>query len=254
MHEKNHTASKNVHVIDNAFPISILNRTRRIWIYLPEGYAASEKRYPVLYMHDGQNLFDEATSFSGEWEVDKTLDALPDACIVVGIDNGGLKRMNEYNPHTTHQFGKGEGKQYLEFIVKALKPYIDKHYRTLRSKRNTFMAGSSMGGLITFYAGIYYPDVFSRMAIFSPSFWAAAQISHEIKKYVKPRSHSRHKYYFYAGGSENVSMVSDMLQVAELIKVHSGAKMKVVIRPDGRHNEQAWKEEFPVFYQWMMGS
>lgn len=122
MYEKNHTASKNVHLLDSAFPVTILNRTRRIWLYLPEGYAASTKRYPVLYMHDGQNLFDEATSFSGEWEVDKTLDALPDACIVVGIDNGGIKRMNEYNPHNTPQFGKGKGDNIWSSSLKPSNP------------------------------------------------------------------------------------------------------------------------------------
>src|SRR6185436_17362584 len=97
-------------------------------LYLPKGYKQSKKRYPVLYMHDGQNLFDDSTSFSGEWKVDETLDLLENPCIVVGIDNGGLKRMNEYNPHDTEQFGKGEGHQYLEFIAKTLKPYIDKKY------------------------------------------------------------------------------------------------------------------------------
>src|SRR4028118_1160322 len=111
MEEKRRTASKNVHILDTSFPISILDRTRRIWLYLPRSYATSKKKYRVLYMHDGQNLFDDSTSFSGEWEVDETMDKMSDPCIVVGIDNGGVKRMNEYNPHPIEEFGKGEGRQ-----------------------------------------------------------------------------------------------------------------------------------------------
>src|SRR5688572_5693584 len=145
---KKNTASPNVRIIDTAFFIPQLNRTRRIWIYLPEDYATGTKRYPVLYMHDGQNLFNEATAFAGEWGVDETLDTARKKCIVIGIDNGGLKRMNEYNPYDNDRFGKGEGKQYIDFIAKTLKPYIDKKYRTLKDKKNTIIAGSSMGGLI----------------------------------------------------------------------------------------------------------
>lgn len=171
---------------------------------------------------------------------------------MVGIDNGGIKRMTEFNPHNTQQFGKGEGRQYLEFIVKTLKPYIDKRYRTFQSRNKTLMAGSSMGGLITFYAGMYYPNVFGRLGIFSPSFWAARQINSEIKKSVKPPTHSGQKYYFYAGGSENISMVSDMQNVTELMQKHSAAKINVVVKSEGMHNEQAWKAEFPSFYHWIL--
>ncbi|MDQ6763206.1 MAG: alpha/beta hydrolase-fold protein, partial [Bacteroidota bacterium] len=151
-----HTLSKNVKVMDTAFYIPQLGRSRRIWLYLPPGYFTSNKKYPVLYMHDGQNLFDEATSYAGEWGVDDFLDSMFSSgkkeVIVVGIDNGLQKRMNEYNPYSYGKFGTGEGDQYVDFLVKDLKPYIDKHYRTLANKKNTYIAGSSMGGLISLYA------------------------------------------------------------------------------------------------------
>ncbi len=252
MTENRHTASENVHIIDDAFIIPQLNRTRRIWLYLPTGYAHSKKRYPVLYMHDGQNLFDDATSYSGEWEIDETLDATANACIVVGIENGSLLRMNEYNPNDTEQFGKGEGGLYLEFIVKTLKPYIDKKFRTLRSRKNTMVAGSSMGGLISFYAGILYPRIFGKIGIFSPAFWIVPQISDQIKQLVKHRKHSGQKYYFYSGGAEHPAMISDMLQVAELIRTLSSAKIEVVTKAEGWHSEVCWRKEFPAFYKWII--
>jgi metallo-beta-lactamase class B len=250
---KQHTASKNVHIIDTSFAIPQLNRTRRIWIYLPNDYATSTKRYPVLYMHDGQNLFDEATAFAGEWGVDESLDAVMNGCIVVGIDNGGDKRMSEYNPNDNDKYGKGEGKEYLAFIVENLKPHIDKQYRTQKDKQHTWMAGSSMGGLITFYAGLYYPDVFGGLGVFSPSFWIAPMLHQQIEETAK-RSHGRQAYYFYAGTQEGKQMVPDMHGIATQFKQLVNPPMKIDVNPDGKHNEATWKTIFPVFYQWMISS
>ena len=175
------TASVNVSLMDSAFMMPQLNRTRKIWLYLPEGYASNKKKYPVLYMQDGQNIFDNYTSGYGEWGVDECLDSLikndRQACIVVGIESDA-HRMNEYNPCNHEEFGKGEGKQYVDFIATTLKPYVDKHYRTLPEKENTIIAGSSMGGLISYYAMLKYPSIFGKAGIFSPSFWAADTIDH----------------------------------------------------------------------------
>lgn len=248
-----HTASPNVQILDETFFMPQLNRYRRIWIYLPEKYKTSKKRYPVLYMHDGQNLFDNATSYSGEWEVDETLDSMPNACIVVGIDNGSLLRMNEYNPNDTDLYGKGEGNSYLEFLVKTLKPFIDKSFRTLRSRKYTITAGSSMGGLISFYAGILYPRVFGGIGIFSPSFWIAPQVGDEVKQLVNRGKHSGQRYYFYAGGAENPIMIYDLMPVIELMRKLSGAMVEVVINPEGWHSEACWRREFPAFYSWVNG-
>jgi hypothetical protein len=170
---KKHTASPRVHIIDTAFEMPQLGRKRRVWLYLPPGYAHSKKHYPVMYMHDGQNIFDNYTAAYGEWGVDEAADSLikagKPACIIVGIDNGP-QRLTEYNPYDNKDFGKGEGDLYLDFIVKNLKPYIDKHYRTLPSNENTIIAGSSMGGLISYYAMLKYPEVLERVESFLPLF------------------------------------------------------------------------------------
>jgi predicted alpha/beta superfamily hydrolase len=250
--EKASTASRNVHIVDESFYIPQLDRHRRVWIYLPESYSTSKKKYPVLYMHDGQNVFDEATSAYGEWGVDEALDTLGTRhkeIIVVAIDNGGDKRINEYSPYDMEKYGKGEGDQYVDFLVKILKPYIDKHYRTKKDEKNTFIAGSSMGGLISFYAILKYPKVFGGAGVFSPAFWITPQLKNigpEKAKKVKG------KIYFYAGQQESETMVTDMLNVFEQMRQHSKAKMKTVIRAEGKHNEPTWREEFLLFYKWIV--
>lgn len=250
--ERNSTASKNVHIIDESFYIPQLDRYRRVWIYLPESYTSSKKKYPVLYMQDGQNVFDEVTSAYGEWGVDEALDALGaqhKEIIVVAIDNGGDKRLNEYSPFDMEQYGKGEGDQYANFLVQTLKPFIDNHYRTLKDNKNTFIAGSSMGGLISFYAILKYPKVFGGAGVFSPAFWITPQF-----KQINPDDAKKlkGKIYFSAGQQESEQVVSDMLHVVEQMKQYSGAKIKTVIRAEGKHDEPTWREEFPKFYKWMV--
>lgn len=249
---KMHTAGKQVHIIDTAFFIPQLSRSRRIWIYLPEGYAGSKKSYPVMYMHDGQNLFDSYTAGFGEWGVDECLDSLiqagKPACIVVGIDNGS-KRLNEYNPFSFRDFGTGEGDRYLDFISQTLKPFIDKKYRTLASKENTIIAGSSMGGLISYYAMIRQPQVFGKAGIFSPAFWTAPAI--------KPLTDSlaeklNGKFFFYMGRQEGETYIKDMEEIQELLGERSDAQVYSVIDEDGMHNEAAWRKWFPEFYCWIM--
>jgi predicted alpha/beta superfamily hydrolase len=250
--EKQSTASKNVHIADDSFYIPQLDRYRRVWIYLPESYRTSKQKYPVLYMHDGQNVFDDATSAYGEWGVDEALDTLGPKrkeIIVVGIDNGDNKRLNEYSPYDMEKYGKGEGDQYVDFLVQTLKPYIDKHYRTRRNKTNTFTAGSSMGGLISFYAILKYPKVFGGAGVFSPAFWIAPQLKSIHPKQAKK---VKGKIYFYAGGQESETMVTDMLNVFDQMRQLSKAKIKTVIRAEGKHNEPAWRQEFPLFYHWII--
>lgn len=255
-----HTASEHVQVMDTDFDMPQLNRQRRIWLYLPEGYAKSKKHYPVLYMHDGQNLFDAATSGYGEWGVDECLDSLIDAgkppCIVVGIDNDGEKRMNEYNPYeftwkdsaSSITFAP-EGDKYLDFIVHTLKPYIDKHYRTLSSKENTIIAGSSMGGLISYYAMLKYPSVFTKAGIFSPAFWTAEGLGNATDSF----SHKLDaKFFFYMGEPEGKKDIDLMISTEEKIGEESGSVIYSVIDPEGKHNEAAWHKWFPAFYVWIM--
>ena len=170
-----HTAAENVVVMDENFMMPQFNRTRRIWLYLPPDYATSGIAYPVLYMHDGQNLFDVATSFAGEWEVDESLNIVfaagKEVPIVVGVDNGGGDRIAEYTPWANPNYGGGDGDKYAQFIVESLKPYIDANYRTKPERENTGVMGSSLGGLISFYIADKYQDVFSKAGVFSPSFW-----------------------------------------------------------------------------------
>lgn len=250
------TANKHVQVIDTAFYIPQLNRYRRIWIYLPASYKESHKRYPVLYMHDGQNLFEDLTSFSGEWGVDEAIDSLGlkyRECIVVGIDNGGDKRINEYSPYdfktSSNNIINKEGDKYVDFLVHTLKQFIDKKYRTLRKKENTFIAGSSMGGLISMYAVLKYPKKFGSVGVFSPSFWMSSKIFDEMKSKGKK---VRSKIYFYAGYAESETMVPLTIRAFNEMHRVSRSKMAMVLRSEGKHNEARWRIEFPLFYEWLM--
>lgn len=246
-----HTASKNVWVVDTAFYMPQLKRTRKISIYLPDDYTASGKRYPVLYLHDGQNMFDDATAFAGEWGIDEFMDTMQlQKCIVVAIDNGGDKRQHEYNPFNNKIFGKGEGALYVSFMVNTLKPFIDKKFRTHRDKKNTFIAGSSMGGLISLYAVTKYPSVFGGAGVFSPSIWIC---KNDIVKQIRSTGKKiKANIYFYCGKLESKDMVSDMLLVFQELITISKSKMTTVIRDDGKHNELSWRKEFPLFYAWMI--
>lgn len=253
------TASKQVQIITTSFYIPQLKRSRRVWVYLPENYNSSRQRYPVLYMHDGQNMFEDSSSYSGEWGVDEFMDTTKDKkCIVVAIDNGTDKRLNEYCPYdfdlkgiaANYKSNKGEGNAYVDFLVKTLKPFIDKNYRTLKDKPNTYIAGSSMGGLISLYAVLKYPKVFGGAGVFSPAFWVSGNnIYRDIKKKGKE---VKAKIYFYCGKQESDSMVPDMLRALEGMSTVSKSTMTSIIRDDGKHNESTWRKEFPLFYQWIM--
>ncbi|HQV62076.1 MAG TPA: alpha/beta hydrolase-fold protein [Chitinophagaceae bacterium] len=244
------SASGNVIIIDTAFGIPQLQRSRKIWIYLPAGYSTSKKKYPVLYMHDGQNVFDSATAYAGEWGVDEFLDSVKlKESIVVAIDNGLNKRMNEYNPYDSERFGKGEGGLYVDFLVKTLKPYIEKKYRTKKCRKSRFIAGSSMGGLISLYAVLKYPRVFGGAGIFSPAFWVAPKIYDDIQSRGKK---VKGKLYFYAGKQEGETMVPYMLKAFEALTSVSRSKISTVIRDEGKHNEATWRKEFPLFYEWLL--
>ena len=164
------TASKQVSFFTIEAPQ--LNSERKIWVYLPIEYKTnSSKKYPVIYMHDGQNLFDQKTSYAGEWNIDETLDSIRGQVIIVGIENGGEKRIDELTPFKNEKYGGGKAEAYLDFIVSTLKPKIDATYRTKTNAHNTCIMGSSLGGLVSFYAALKYPAIFGKVACFSPSFW-----------------------------------------------------------------------------------
>jgi predicted alpha/beta superfamily hydrolase len=248
------TAQPNVHVLPTPFVIPGLNRERTVRVYLPPGYEWSTRRYPVLYMHDGQNLFDDATSYAGEWGIDETLNELARTrgleLIVIGIDNGGAERIHELNPFDNPEFGKGEGAEYTAFIALVLKPWIDQHYRTQPGRRHTAIMGSSMGGLISGYAIGQYPHVFGKAGIFSPAYWLAPQVFADTEAHPPPRDA---RMYFYAGGSESLGMVPDMKRMVALLE-HAGlpdANLEMQVNPVGRHHESAWRAAFPRAILWL---
>jgi predicted alpha/beta superfamily hydrolase len=247
------TALPNVKLLSNNFYMPQLKRSRRVWVYLPNDYDfALTKRYSVLYMHDGQNLFDNKTSFAGEWGIDETLSKLEKAgdqgCIVVGIDNGGSNRMNEYNPYVHKQYGGGEGEAYVQFIVETLKPYIDSAYRTHSDQRHTGIAGSSMGGLISIYGALAYPNVFGKVGVFSPALW----LSDSLFEFAKNRPiEPGIMVYYIAGRNESTKMVSDITTMDSILnnKGVLSYNSSVNIKSDGEHKEWFWKREFGPFYQ-----
>lgn len=247
----------NVQVISTSFAMPQLGRTRRVWVYLPTDYATSARRYPVLYLHDGQNVFDKCTSFSGEWGVDETLRQLqqsgqdPTGTIVVAIDNGGSARLDEYSPWRNAQYGGGEGDKYVDFLVETLKPYIDGQYRTLTGREYTGIAGSSMGGLISVYAALKYQEVFSKVGVFSPAFWFAKQ---PLFDYVKTAGHHQPiKFYFVAGTKESETMVPYMAEMRDALQQQgfAAADMRYHAVEDGQHAEWFWQREFPAAFQWL---
>ena len=233
-----------------------LPRTRRIWLYLPRSYFTDlNKYYPVLYAHDGQNLFDQATSFSGEWGMDKSLNKLQQEIIVVGIDNGGTERINELTPFPNKEYGGGQADAYLDFIVKKLRPYINTNFRTKPERENTAILGSSLGGLCSFYAALRHEDIFGLIGIFSPSFWFSDEIYTYTEKYIFQNSPPR--LYFVAGQYESTTMVSDMEHIINILKHttpeyrNDKTKLNEVISPDGQHQEWFWGREFPYAIQWL---
>lgn len=247
------TDAENVIIYDVDFFIPQLNRNRRIWIYLPPDYETSEKHYPVLYMHDGQNLFDVNTSFAGEWEIDESLNTLfangDEGIIVVGIDNGGIHRSNEYIPWDTGQFG-GEGDQYLDFIVETLKPHIDSVFRTRPERDYTGIMGSSFGGLISMYGIIEHQDVFSKAGVFSPSFWVSDLAYSHV---INTGKEADVRIYLLAGEQESASMVSDLNAMYNtlLSAGFSENELFLITHPDGQHSEWYWAREFPDAYEWL---
>jgi predicted alpha/beta superfamily hydrolase len=246
------TAGPSVQVLAPALPMPGLARTRTLRVYLPPSYAGSDRRYPVIYMHDGQNLFDDATSFAGEWGVDESMDALAQThgfeAIVVGIDNGGDKRMNELSAWPHAAFGAAEGAQYLAFLVDVVKPHIDQHYRTEPGRNSTAIIGSSMGGLASHYAIQARPDVFGMAGVLSPSYWVAPQLYDEAR--AKPLQAGA-RVYLYSGGVEGAQDTRRMHGQLAATTPPQNLTLSIVEAAD--HNEAAWRAEFPRVVAWLFG-
>ncbi len=242
------TAGENVKVDTELTYIKQLERYRRLRVYLPPDYEESDKKYPVLYMHDGQNLFDDYTSYSGEWKVDEILDSLYKtknfSIIVVGIDNGEMLRINEYLPWDNKKYGKGEGQAYVDFIVQDLKPMIDKRYRTLSDRENTAIMGSSMGGLISHYAIFKYPEVFSKAGVFSPAYWITANNVFDFTK--RSATTLGLRIFMLVGRKEGRTMVKDSKRMKRTIKAGRSTNVEFLLNIDekGHHTESFWSRHF----------
>ncbi len=253
----NSTAAENVIIMDNDFYMPQLDRTRRIWLYLPPDYDESNAYYPVLFMHDGQNLFDDMTSFAGEWEVDETLNYLAQqgyqVPIVVGIDNGGAYRIDELTPWYNQAYNAGgQGDEYIDFIVETLKPYIDENYRTLTDAENTGLMGSSLGGLISWYGALKYQEVFSKSGIFSPAYW----INYDsIWNYLQNNSqHEEIRFYQNIGENEGAQSITFMQMMEDSLQQAGFEQVTSKILENGEHNEQTWRDDFASAYLWLFAS
>jgi predicted alpha/beta superfamily hydrolase len=232
------------------FHSKFLSTDRDVLVYLPPGYVGDEKhRYPVLYLHDGQNLFDGATSFipGQEWRVDETAQALIHAhliepVIIVGIYNTGKERVEEYTPSADPKFKVGgKADLYGRLIVEELKPFIDSHYRTKTGAADTGLGGSSLGGLVTMYLGLRYPNVFGKLAVISPSvWWDNRRIVADVAA-LGPKMHAR--IWLDMGTDESANATSDarMLRDALVSKGwRVGRDLRYFEAEGAKHSEIAW--------------
>jgi predicted alpha/beta superfamily hydrolase len=247
-----------IKVIKEAYVIPQLGRNRRIAALLPHDYERTKKHYPVLYLHDGQNLFDDQAPY-GNWAVDKSLAwmsslGLPEV-IIIAIDHGNTKRLQEYAPFPNPKIGEAEGELYLRFLLETLKPHVDKNFRVLTDGANTGIGGSSMGGLISLYAGLQRPEVFSKWMIFSPSLWVAPAIydmTKNLKTLYFPTS-----MYLYAGGNESKEHMPNVIQLAKTLErddlKRQQFKFHLAINREGTHSELYWGQEFPRAVNWLFG-
>ncbi len=231
---------------------------RRLWVYLPPGYQASTERYPVLYMHDGQNLFDVRTSFSGESRVDEACESLIGSdelppLIVVGIENGGASRIQEYTPWPDPTYGGGGADAYLGTIRDHLIPEVDRRYRTLAGPNFRWMAGSSLGGLVSMYAGLAYSSTWTRIAAVSPSLWWSnrTMLAWSIGR---PREDLNRVYQDMGTAESGIQDLRDMR--ARLISMGFTLNLDLLhVEATGHgHNEASWALRTPAMLQFLAGS
>lgn len=246
-------------------------RRRDILVHLPAGAMDSGRRYPVIYMHDGQNLFDEATSFAGEWQVDETLEALaPEGIevIIVGIPNAGEERSHEYTPYPGRWRTRptGGGRAYLRWVVDVVKPAVDAAFPTSRERRETGIMGSSFGGLISLWAALEHADTFGLIGAMSP---ATPPGQRRIYRRLRRLTPLPERLYMDAGDREasdapteakarrwseafmrDARRLGDQLTAAGLVE---GADLRFVEDPDAIHHESAWARRLPDALRFLFG-
>ncbi len=245
----------------DAIPDAPDERTRKIAVWLPPGYDENQDRYPVLYLQDGQNLFDRKTAaFGVEWQVDETAKQLIDQrkirpVIIVGIWNTP-NRIDEYTPTRNQWHGhSGDADGYLRYVVETLKPFIDRHYRTKPERDSTGIGGSSLGGLVAIYACQRYPGVFSRCAALSPSLhWDDENLLRSFEANANNASGMEDVRFWidmgtHEGGSEearqsNIERTRRLAKAFGKSQANAEKNIRHVEVPDGRHNEASWASRF----------
>ena len=233
------------------FSSQFLPYPRDLIVYLPPEYLQDEsRRFPVFYLHDGQNLFDPATSFipGMDWRVDETADALIAAhhiepLIIVGIYNTGDHRIEEYTPTPDAKFGGGHADLYGRMLASEIKPFIDTRYRTLQDPMHTGTGGSSLGGLVSMYLGLTYPHIFGKVAALSPSVWWNSKAILQLVAETTPKP--RLKIWLDIGTREKPGAVADTEQLRDAL-LSKGWSLKEDLHflkaTGARHDEASWAE------------
>ena len=252
-----HTVTNTVYVVQDNMWMPQLARYRRVWIYLPNDYYTSNNYYRTVYMMDGQNVFDAATSFAGEWYVDDSLKvaqlAGDSGAIVVAIDNGGQYRLDEYCPFINTQYGGGQGDRFTDFLVNTLKPVIDANFRTYTDREHTAIAGSSVGAYIALYAGIKHQAVFSKVGIFSPAYWFQDSIYTFVKNST---AQFPLRFYQVCSVNEGGSVVYNMNRMRDTLIASGFSSNDIynISRSYGSHSETFWRKEFIPAYSWLFSN
>jgi predicted alpha/beta superfamily hydrolase len=244
----------------DAFASAYLD-SRDIVVWLPAEYDGNA-RYPVLYMHDGQNLFDPDTAFlkGQHWRVGETTQELIakgriEPLIIVGINNSGPRRVHEYTPTRDPRLGGGRAADYGRMIVEELKPYIDETYRTRPDAASTAIAGSSLGGLVTLYLGLTYPRVFSRLAVLSPSVWWDRRVILKQVRQTRPKPPLR--IWVDMGTAEGRRGLEDArLLKAALVGAgwEIGRDLHYAEYEGATHSEEAWAARFGLVLEWLFSA
>lgn len=248
-----HTVSGDIRVLRGISSYGLA--TRDLLVYLPPSYSLDlKKRYPVLYMHDGQNVFDAATSYSGEWCVDEAAQDLAwrgQETIIVAIPNAGADRLDEYGPWVTtrggHKMG-GKGDAYLDFLLQTVRPAVDESWRTLTDPKHTGIAGSSMGGLISLYAVLTRPGIFGYCAALSPSLWYGRGKIFDMAAHCNDR---KLRVYLDMGLLEGAVHARHVRRLYSLLS-RADYDVAHVEDEDGHHNEGAWQRRFPAVLGWFL--
>ena len=239
---------------DVTIPTLTKDRKRAAYVYLPVGYDEEEKRYPVIYMFDGQNLFDDNEATYGKsWGLADYLDYTETPLIVAAVECNtvGNGRISEYSPVSfTMPEGakiKSRGKKYMDWLVKEFKPYIDENFRTLPDRANTAIGGSSMGGVMTLYALSKYNKYFSKGAALSPSLWINGE---DVADFIKDAKFRKNTIIYTDYGSEELSNHSAQLSAFAgtcSILLQKGVYLTSRIVPEGTHCEASWEKQIPFF-------